>query len=205
MKINEYFDRQYIKIDPVSSPAELVIDEFIDNDDQSKFISPAESVYLHQNKRELFVVLNCLDLDVDEVRDACSKWQNNVLCFANFSSKFENDIKFLKFNITLLFLYKNSQSDFIDMILRTEKSLSVCKKMFIKCDSNGNLSEEDIILPFFFEPLYVSRNENDTRLEQELYSLLPQGRELQFVFLKNSFSTEQKNLFNRWLNANANN
>lgn len=130
-------------------------------------------IYLSKCEDEMFLVL-CLSNEED-VKKFCYTWDNRIMAFINFCKwKSKTEIKKLQYNITQILLYE----DHVEKQL--EKSVTVSRKIFIKCNGIDELDDDNrMLLPFWLDELKSAKI--NVKEEQELCDLLPMDESLAFM------------------------
>ena len=207
MDIYKYFSNDYELMDINGARK---IDAFLEDiaNGRRKYCKPLQAVFMHKTNHEMFLVLDCLNFNLETIKSVCEEWENNVLKFVNFESEFNNEMGYLKYNIFLVILCKNNteHEDDDNFRFQTEKSLKICRKIFLLCDDKGQIVEEDkTIIPFYFEPLEVVNNSQTQKLEKELMNLLPNDPAMLSICNKKELISEDVEKMCGWLNENDNN
>ena len=138
-----------------------------------------QQVYLSEKEDELFVILQMEpDMDAKKLSD---KWDAKILAFINFGEDYGTDhawIEKIKYNITQIILHREKLQN-----KDLEKSVDISRKIFLKCDENGELEEnEKVRLPFLydeFETMEIKLDQDD-----ELMKILPDKKTLSFLYEK---------------------
>lgn len=146
-------------------------------------IEPDElkEIYLSEREDELFIILQ-INQGVN-VNDLSNEWDAKILAFINFGENLGVDhlwIEKIKYNITQILLY-NSEMENKDL----EKSVDISRKIFLKCDENGELNDnERVRLPFLYDEFNaVTINENQNNI---LKNMLPDKNSLPFLYKKHN-------------------
>lgn len=207
MEINQYFTEQYKLIDKFNND---VIQDFLEDIEiceEKKYFEPLKEIYLHETQNEMFLILDCLNLSYEDIRKVCNEWEDRVLGFVNFGEKLRENINYLKYNISLIILVKDKLiSVNNDIKFEEEKSIKVCRKIFILCDDNGKIKESDkVILPFYFEPIKEVNGDTINSLENKLYNLLPKDVDIQEIVRKDVLEADDIEKLYRWVDKNENN
>lgn len=209
MEVNDYFEKDYIPIEPNSSKDYKLIEEFLDEclqGEELRYHEPLKSVFIHKTKNEMFLILDCLAYDWETVGRICEQWEEKVLSFINFGQEFRENIEFLMYNISLIILCKKEILSNNSVLYENEKSVTICKKLFLSCDDNGKVVDEDkTIIPFYFEPIKYYTTHETAQLEEEMKDLLPQEIELKSIFKKETLDKGDMEKIGRWLIQNDNN
>lgn len=136
-----------------------------------------QQVYLSEKEDELFIILQ-LDSDVDS-KNLSAVWDSKILSFINFGETFGAEHKWIekiKYNVTQIFLYTNKAENKV-----LEKSIDVSRKIFLKCNQNGEVEEnEKVRLPFLydgFDTVTINTKQND-----DLKKMLPDKKALAFLY-----------------------
>ena len=138
-----------------------------------------QQVYLSEKEDELFIILQMEpDMDAKKLSD---KWYAKILAFINFGEDYGTDhawIEKIKYNITQIILHREKLQN-----KDLEKSVDISRKIFLKCDENGELEEnEKVRLPFLydeFETMEIKLDQDD-----ELMKILPDKKTLSFLYEK---------------------
>ena len=138
-----------------------------------------QQVYLSEKEDELFIILQMEpDMDAKKLSD---KWDAKILAFINFGEDYGTDhawIEKIKYNITQIILHREKLQN-----KDLEKSVDNSRKIFLKCDENGELEEnEKVRLPFLydeFETMEIKLDQDD-----ELMKILPYKKTLYFLYEK---------------------
>ena len=138
-----------------------------------------QQVYLSEKEDELFIILQMEpDMDAKKLSD---KWDAKILAFINFCEDYGTDhawIEKIKYNITQIILHREKLQN-----KDLEKSVDISRKIFLKCDENGELEEnEKVRLPFLydeFETMEIKLDQDD-----ELMKILPDKKTLSFLYEK---------------------
>jgi hypothetical protein len=138
-----------------------------------------QQVYLSEKEDELFIILQMEpDMDAKKLSD---KWDAKILAFINFGEDYGTDhawIEKIKYNITQIILHREKLQN-----KDLEKSVDISRKIFLKCDENGELEEnEKVRLPFLydeFETMEIKLDQDD-----ELMKILPDKKTLSFLYEK---------------------
>ena len=138
-----------------------------------------QQVYLSEKEDELFIILQMEpDMDAKKLSD---KWDAKILAFINFGEDYGTDhawIEKIKYNITQIILHREKLQN-----KDLETSVDISRKIFLKCDENGELEEnEKVRLPFLydeFETMEIKLDQDD-----ELMKILPDKKTLSFLYEK---------------------
>ena len=216
MGIKELFGNNYILIDESS---DVRIKEFMKEpcgDLNSSFEPPLTHIFLHKYFTEMFLVLDCLQYSYNEIKEECIKWETKVMSFINFGELGNNFkekqsiiMNYLKYNISLVILC-NDEPDEKDDDFRydTEKSLVICRKIFLLCENGEIIDSNKVILPCYFESIYNIKPEEMDNIEKELEELLPNEKditddELKQMYIKEKLDESDIEKIGRWIeNAN---
>ena len=208
MRIYEYFIENYQLLDAENEDQKIEsFMEDIEEGEQQRYCEPLKAVFLHETRNEMFLVLDCFHYEWTSIEKICEKWEKKVLNFVNFDSAFRENIEVLKYNILLLILCKDEPSSRDDDIrYDKEKSVTICRKIFLLCNDKGEIYDgEKTIIPFYFEPIRSIKNEETSKLEKELQDILPREVEIQEICKKSSLEPEDIEKIYRWLDKNDNN
>lgn len=202
MIINEFFGDQYTSI-YADSPK---IDAFI-NESQVEYTKPLEDIFIHDTKNEMFLVLNCLNIDYIHIKELCKEWEYKILNFVNIGTELRDHIKYLKYEITLLILCTDNKTNTDDNYRsETEKSLNICRKVFILCDKDGSVLENNWpIIPFYFSSIVQNNNGRITELERDLQHLIPENEKIASICDSEELTSDDKEYLIGWLLKNENN
>lgn len=164
---------------------------------------------MHKTKNEMFLILECFDLNSDSIKKICKEWEDRILYYANFGREYRDNINYLKYNTFLIILYKD-QNGTVDNNFKfdTEKSLEICRKIFLSCDSDGKVKDDEVsIIPFYFSPVEKIDTDKTNELERKLKSLLPKDRDKEILAIceKKELTDEDMNKMCGWLMENENN
>ena len=135
-----------------------------------------QQVYLSEKEDELFIILQMEpDMDAKKLSD---KWDAKILAFINFGEDYGTDHAWIEYNITQIILHREKLQN-----KDLEKSVDISRKIFLKCDENGELEEnEKVRLPFLydeFETMEIKLDQDD-----ELMKILPDKKTLSFLYEK---------------------
>ena len=210
MKLYNYFKEDYDLINETDNNEYKNIDSFSDDlveGKKRKYSEPLTEVFIHKTKNEMFLVLDCLDLDVDLIKNVCDEWEDKVLNFVNFDKEFRNEMEFLKYNISLIILCKDEIGDEDDNYrFEAEKSIKICRKLFLICKNKEEINEDDkAIMPFYFESIESFDNCKIEEVERELEKLLPKDIEIISICKKEKLESEDIKKMYRWLSEIDNN
>lgn len=202
MDLSQYFNENYVSI---SSTDENAIKAFLNNYEEKEkrdFIEPLQCIYMHKTFNEMYLVLNCINYDLSQIKEICINWESNVLNYVNFGDEYKDNKHFLKYNIALLILCKDlAESEDDNFRYEIEKSKTICRKIFIITDENENIPEsEQTMLPFYFRPIENQENKPIFEFENKLKSILADEPEIK-VILENKevLSQEDNEVLKRWL------
>ncbi|GEM_PF-5273865 len=208
MNVGKYFEKDYdiIDLDAERERVSAFLKE-AQYDDKPSYCEPLMAIYLHKNNREMFLVLDCTSYETDKIKDICIEWENKVLGFVNFERSFENDMEYLKYNVSLIILCtEETGEEDNDFRNETEKSINICKKIFLLCNNDGEIEEGDnIILPFYFEPIYKVNDNKTEQLERKFEKLLDIDDEILDLIDKGDFDDIELEKLNGWFKNYANN
>lgn len=216
MGIQELFGEDYILIDENS---DIYIKEFMkESCDNHKvdFEPPLTHIFLHNYYTEMFLILDCRQYGYKEIKNECEKWESRVMSFVNFgefgniSREKQNKImKYLKYNISLVILCKDEpEEEDDDFRYDTEKSLVICRKIFLLCENGEIIDSNKVILPCYFEPIYNTKSKGMGSIKEDLEKLLPNkediiNNELKHMYNKEELDDSDIEKIGRWLkNAN---
>lgn len=202
MKFEEFFCNEYIEIKATGYNVISSFIEEIEGTPTKRYIEPLKTVFMHKTFNEMFLILDCTDLNLMQINSECRAWENNVLNYVNFGEEYTYNKKFLKYNIVLIILCKDlPEKD--DDIFRSEieKSKTICRKIFILTDDEGNIFETNkTMLPFYFEPIEKTKNDDINEYEKKLKDILPKDEEVSNILqYKEKLSNEDEKKILRWL------
>lgn len=215
MQIKDIFRNEgYLLLDA----SDIKIDPFIetpDDNQESQYIEPLTHVYMHEYYKEMFLILDCIGYDFKDIDQTCKVWESKVMAFINFyrDSNINNDImKHLKYNISLIILCHDqdeteltNEEDDDHFRNNMEKSLIICKKIFILCDKSGEIAKNnDIKIPFYFEPIKEIESNKTKEIEDKLNELLPDEEivshnEIKKLSNMKSLDKDEIDRISRWL------
>lgn len=179
MEISKYFDDNYISLKVENNNA---IEFFCDHNSEEsslRYIEPLDKVFLHRNTKEMFLVLNCLKYTSEDIDIIFKEWESRILSFIHFGEEYRDVIDFLKYNIFLLIICQDEiGEDDDDFRYQTEKSLNICRKVFLICDEKGDLADNVSIIPFYFDSIEKVHTEITENLEKEIEKLLPKDEKI---------------------------
>lgn len=157
---------------------------------EGKVPDELRQIYLSECGDELFLILRLSD--VENMERFCNLWDNKILTFINFTPKqFREEIRKLQYNITQILLYEGTVEK------KMEKSVSVSRKIFVKCNEDDELDDNDkMLLPFWFGDLESAEINKEER--QKLENLLPSAEVLGFMYKKREKQRRQKTGENKY-------
>lgn len=157
---------------------------------EGKVPDELRQIYLSECGDELFLILRLSD--VENMERFCNLWDNKILTFINFTPKqFREEIRKLQYNITQILLYADAVEK------KMEKSVSVSRKIFVKCNEDDELDDNDkMLLPFWFGDLESAEINKEER--QKLENLLPSAEVLGFMYKKREKQRRQKTGENKY-------
>lgn len=220
MYIKDFFTDEYTSIyesDDIEEPikaflAEMdseedLIDSIREDEDRPRYAKPLTDIFIHETKNEMFLVLDCIRLKYHEIKNVCVKWEQNILHFVNFGREYRENIKYLQYEIYLLILCKDEKGDLDDHFRsETEKSLRICRKLFLLCNENGKIDENNWnMIPFYFSSIEKKDSEEAQRLETELEDLIPADEKILSICEKEELADEDKKIMQEWLTKDDNN
>ncbi|MBU3156337.1 hypothetical protein [Clostridium estertheticum] len=210
MSLYKYFKEDYEKIIEMDNDVYKSIDAFSDvlvEGEKRKYSEPLVEVFIHKTKSEMFLVLDCFDLDVGLIEKICDEWQDRVLNFVNFGKEYRDRMEFLKYNISLIILCKNEIGNKDDNFrFEAEKSIKICRKLFLICNNKGEINNDDkAMIPFYFAAVEPFDNDKIEKMERELENLLPKDIEIDSICKKEKLESEDINKLYRWLSEIDNN
>lgn len=171
MNISEYFKESYQLL-----LSDQKIDDnfhfFLDNDETLSI--PLYEVYIHNSNSEMFLVLDCIGMDENDIKRFVALWEKKVLSFVNFSEIYKDKMKYLKYNITLLILCKEKDVfNREEYQYEAEKSIRICKKIFLYCDDNKTVMEDERqLIPFYFDSIQNEETNEMAENEDRLSDIL---------------------------------
>ena len=205
MDLTEFFGSEYIEIKATDKD---VISFFIEEDKETgkmKYIKPLETVFMHKTFNEMYLILDCGNQILNEIKEAQNLWENNVLSYVNFGEEYLQHKRYLKYNTILTIMCKDLPQDEDDIFrYESEKSKYICRKIFILVDDNGEvLDNNKTMLPFYFKPIEDIENNTEEEYENKLKSILPKDEILKKILeSKEDFSEEDEKLILGWLEKN---
>lgn len=157
---------------------------------EGKVPDELRQIYLSECGDELFLILRLSD--VENMERFCNLWDNKILTFINFTPKqFREETRKLQYNITQILLYEGAVEK------KMEKSVSVSRKIFVKCNEDDELDDNDkMLLPFWFGDLESAEINKEER--QKLENLLPSAEVLGFMYKKREKQRRQKTGENKY-------
>lgn len=209
MYINDFFKDGYKSIYETDDKSEF-IDAFLDDTEEGEkpgYSLPLENIFIHESKNEMFLVLNCIDLNFSDIKEVCEDWEFKVLHFVNTGNEYRDNIQYLKYEITLLILCKDEEGNLDDDFRsEIEKSLKICRKVFLLCEDDGKISEDNwTMIPFYFSSVEVVDSKEIQKLESDLESLVSfHDNEILSICEKDKLTTEDTNKMYGWLSDNDN-
>lgn len=211
MELFEYFSEDYKFISATGSEEYEAIDDFLEDADEGKerkYPEPLKAVFIHNTKSEIFLVFNCLDYDLEAIKSICEEWERKIICFINFGKEYRDRIPYLKYEISLIILCKNDKGSIDDNFrFETEKSLKICRKIFLFCNTEGKINEDDRpIIPFYLAPVEKIDNKETEELEKKLENLLPnEDAEMISICKNEELTPDDIKKICGWLSKNDNN
>ncbi len=187
---------------------EEIIDAKMDDEDRIRYAKPLTDIFIHETKNEMFLVLDCIGHKYQRLKNVCEKWEQNVLHFVNFGKEYRNNIKYLQYEIYLLILCRDEKNEYEDDHFRseTEKSLRICRKLFLLCNEIGEIDENNWnMIPFYFSSIEKKDSEEVQRLEKELEDLIPKDEKIRSICKKEELTDEDRKIMKEWLNKDDNN
>lgn len=204
-------ENNYTSIKERSKAIELGIDvKFLyDENDDDNYPKELSDIYISENRNELFIILNCANLQTDtDINDVCNVWDQKLLLLSNFGM---NNLYKLKYNMVQILICTD---DNVNRLV--EGSVNISRKIILKCqiDSNGNylINDDDAVEIPFYMPKFEEKL-NDKQLASELNDIIPDANyEGNSVFFKQytrknrshnslvySMPEEVQNRFESWL------
>lgn len=179
MDIKQYFNNNYISLGVEDNNAITFFCDINTEGEISKYSEPLDMVFLHRNKKEMFLILDCFETEYKDIKGIFKEWESKVLSFIHFGEEYRDVIDFLKYNIFLLIICKDEIGEEDDNFrFETEKSLNICRKVFLVCDDNKSLMDNASIIPFYFDSIENVHTETTVSLEREIEKLLPEDEEI---------------------------
>ncbi len=170
MDFKSLFGSDYLEVEPSDS---IAIKEFLD--DEAKYLTPLKKVFLHNNHNEMFLVLDCSEINQQDLKECVNIWEHNILSFVNFGTQFIDHKSYLKFNTSLILQVSNKINDSIRYEI--EKSKKICRKIMLELDQEKKLiSNEKTMLPFYFEFDDALTSKEELIIEKELEKILPRDK-----------------------------
>lgn len=217
MYIKDFFTDEYKSIyesdeEPIKAflaemdNEESLIDDIRDDEYRPRYAKPLTDIFIHETKNEMFLVLNCIELNYEEIKDLCEEWEQNVLHFVNFGTEYRKNIKYLQYEIYLLILCRDEKGDLDDHFRsETEKSLKICRKLFLLCNQNGKIDQNNWnMVPFYFSSIEKKDSEEVENLEKELEVLIPSDEIILSICEKEDLTDEDKKIMQEWLTEDDN-
>ncbi len=211
MYIKDFFTDEYKSIymseEPIKAflaemdSQEELLDSIRNDECRPRYAKPLIDIYIHETKNEMFLVLNCIELNYEEIEEVCAEWEQNVLHFVNFGKEYRDNIKYLQYEINLLILCRDEE-DLADDYFRyeTEKSLKICRKLFLLCNENGKIDESNWnMIPFCFSSIEEKNSEETQKLEEELKNIIQIENKIRSICEKVEFTDEDKKIMQEWL------
>lgn len=204
MDLSKYFNENYVSIKATDENAIKAFLENYEEKDKGKrnFVEPLQCIYMHKTFNEMYLVLNCINYSLSQIKKTCANWESIVLNYVNFGDEYKDNKRFLKYNIALLILCKDLAENEDDSFrYEIEKSKTICKKIFIIIDKSENIPEsEQAILPFYFKPIENQENKPTFELENKLKNILASEPEVKAILeSKEVLSEEDNEVLKRWL------
>lgn len=203
MDLSEFFKKDYIEI---SENNQNLIYCFIDESQEEKmrYKKPLQTVFIHKNFNEMYLILDCTKYTFEDIEEICEQWESNVLEYINFGKEYKENKAYLKYNISLIILRKDtSEEKETNYRYEIEKSKIICKKIFILTDEFGKILESNkIMFPFYFEPLENIVDEVEEEFGKKLSEILPKDMLLRSKLESNEkFTQEDENAILRWIES----
>ena len=204
MKWQECFEKynydSLIYYEEASSTRKLDIEMFLSS---GQVPEELREIYLSPNRDELFLILQPKpNIDVEKF---CTYWDSSILAWIQFGQLpgyGRDGVKKLKYNITMVLLYGGKEGLTADGCLlmerptsfSLEKSTSISRKIFLKCEENDVVDDDSILhLPFWYEPFELGLI--DKTKEDELSKLLlMSGKERCLLIKKEKINRKIKNM-----------
>lgn len=205
MDLAEFFCSEYIEIKATDDNAVSFFIEESKDTNIKRYIEPLQTVFMHETFNEMYLILDCIDLKLNQIKELLMAWENTVLSYVNFGEEFLENKKFLKYNIILTILCKDFPQNEDDIFrYEIEKSKNICRKIFILVDENGDvLDSNKTMLPFYFKPIEDLKNSIEEEYENKLKNILPQDEKLKMILEKKTgLEMEDEKLILGWLDNN---
>ncbi|MCR3758138.1 hypothetical protein KYB31_03890 [Clostridium felsineum] len=173
----------------------------IDDKDEQTLKFTFYKAFIHKSKKELFIVVDVRNKNTSEINSIIEQWQIYIRDFINFGKSYREYVSYLKYNITIVLMHnmKRESNDVQKLITETEKSASICRKIFIKIEDNGMIvGRDELMLPFYFEKMKEVSNTEIKENEEILMKLLP-PKEVEFLYGKMEITQDRVDLINGWL------
>lgn len=130
------------------------------------YIKPITKIYLHKTKNEMYIIMDCHNMQICEIQDSVLSMEKEVISFVNFGNEIEKR-DYIKYNINLLLLCKSENEE--SKIFEIEKSKQVCRKIVVNISDDKKVKKEDIsILPFYFNEIQQVKNNEIISIEKNL-------------------------------------
>lgn len=203
MNLKDFFKYEYIEI---KSTDENSINFFIEEENEPpKYKKPLKAVFMHKTFNEMYLILDCINLKVTEIKELLVEWENTVLSYVNFGEEYIENKEFLKYNIVITILCSDLPQNEDDIFrYEIEKSKNICRKIFILVDEEGEvLDSNKTMLPFYFKPIEDLKNSIEEEYENNLKNILPQNENIKMILEKKTgLELEDEKLILRWLDSN---
>lgn len=204
MNLKDFFNYEYIEI---KSTDENSIKFFLEeeNELEKKYKKPLKTVFMHKTFNEMYLILDCIELNLKQIKELLIEWENVVLSYVNFGEEFLENKKFLRYNIVITILCRDFPQNEDDIFrYEIEKSKNICRKIFILVDEKGKvLDSNKTMLPFYFKPIEDLKNSIEEEYENKLKNILPQDEKLKMILEKKTgLEMEDEKLILGWLDNN---
>ena len=147
-------------------------------DGNSNWLEGLKHIYLHKNHGEMFIVFDMIGKEKPNILKRIKEIEECVLTYINFEWEEVKKYKYIKYNITLIIRCNSVDLGGNNIIIKEEKSTTICRKIFLFDDKNEE--EELNYLPFYFSKL---KKVQTSKLET-IYKRLNLKFEEATVFLK---------------------
>lgn len=204
MNLKDFFNYEYIEI---KSTDENSIKFFLEeeNELEKKYKKPLKTVFMHKTFNEMYLILDCIELNLKQIKELLIEWENVVLSYVNFGEEFLENKKFLRYNIVITILCRDFPQNEDDIFrYEIEKSKNICRKIFILVDEKGKVVDSNkTMLPFYFKPIEDLKNSIEEEYENKLKNILPQDEKLKMILEKKTgLEMEDEKLILGWLDNN---
>lgn len=204
MNLKDFFNYEYIEIKSTDDNSiKFFLDE--ENELEKKYKKPLKTVFMHKTFNEMYLILDCIELNLNQIKELLIEWENAVLSYVNFGEEFLENKKFLRYNIVITILCRDFPQNEDDIFrYEIEKSKNICRKIFILVDENEKvLDSNKTMLPFYFKPIEDLKNSIEEEYENKLKNILPQDEKLKMILEKKTgLEMEDEKLILGWLDNN---